>query len=160
MHLYYSVKNRFGRTLTNRSEFIEKTSNMLKEALPSNIEHIVIPESSNSFIEEVVSLTGLKYSIIQKNNIEFIVSHIDELNLQKKEKLSHLSKIEKMGKNFKINELKANQRRKYLHLLFEKRDFLDIEKSIIVDDSFFSGTTYEALKFSTGISNFFFIFSK
>lgn len=67
MHLYYAVKERFGRNLDSRENFI-------------------IPESSNSFIEDVIKKTGIRYTIIKKNRINVIKENIDSMNLQKKKK--------------------------------------------------------------------------
>lgn len=65
-----------------------------------------------------------------------------------------------MGDSFKVNKLKANQRRKYKNIIFRNDICLPPGKGFILDDSFFSGTTFEALKLSTGIEDGFFIFSK
>ena len=134
MHLYYAVKERFGRKLDDRENFIIDTANKLKPLI-SDYKHIIIPESSNDFIEEVIKHTGIKYTIIHKNNIEFIKSNIDFMSLQKKEKEAHSKRIDEMGDSFKINALKPNQRRKYFDILFKKKK-KEID-TIIFNVSFF-----------------------
>lgn len=157
MHLYYAVKERFGRKLDNREQFIKDTADKLKPLL-IGYSNIVIPESSNDFIEEVIKNTGIRYVVIKKNSIDTIKNHVNSMNLQKKERETHLHRIEEMGSTFKINALKANQRKKYMNILFEKQDVKD--NSIIVDDSFFSGTTLTALELVTGCEDGICIFSK
>lgn len=157
MHLYYAVKERFGRKLDNREEFIKDTANALK-LLIEGYSNVVIPESSNDFLERVIENTGINYVVIKKNSIDIIKKHVDLMNLQKKERETHFQRISEMGDTFKINALKANQRRKYMNILFEKQDIKD--NSIIVDDSFFSGTTLTALELVTGCKEGICIFSK
>ena len=159
MRLYYACKERFGESLENRSEFILKIINEIKENFKTK-KTVLIPESSNDFIEKIASGLGKEVIIIRKNSKEKILENIDSLNLQKKEKNSHLQRISEMKGAFKINSLKANPRRKYQNLLFEKVEIIDPNTSIILDDSCFSGTTKNALIEATGVSDFFFIFSK
>lgn len=159
MHLYYSCKERFSYSLDNRDEFIKKTINTLKPFLEF-YNTIIIPESSNSFILEIAKGLNKHIVIVKKREKEKILEQIDSLNLQKKEKTAHLERIKEMGEVFKINSLKSNQRRKYQYLLFEKVFISEPEKSVILDDSNFSGTTLKALVEATGVKNSFFVFSK
>lgn len=159
MRLYYACKERFGETLPDREAFISQVTNELKEKL-SGFSTIVIPQSSNDFIFRIASGLKKHLIIVKKNSIEKIIEEIPSLKLQKKEKDSHFERITQMQGSFKINALKANQRKKYQYILFEKIEVPEKETSIILDDSCFSGTTKEALSQATGVSNFMFIFSK
>lgn len=159
MRLYYACKERFGESLQNREEFIAEITKKIKNLI-DNKTTILIPESSNDFIFKIASGLDKEIIIVKKNSKENIMEKIDNLNLQKKEKESHLQRILQMKGSFKINSLKANQRIKYQHLLFEKIEIKNPETSIILDDSCFSGTTKNALVESTGVNDFFFIFSK
>lgn len=158
MHLYYSAKERFDRFLNDRENFILQTAKILKERI-KDYDNVIIPESSNNFIESVIKNTGKPYIIIKKNNLDYIISNISTLGLQKKEAESHLQRMSLMGETFKINSLKSNQRRKYLSLLFNKTIVLG-NNNIIIDDSCFSGTTINAIKEATGCKTALCIFSK
>lgn len=157
MHLYYSIKERFGHKIDKKENFIDETANKLIPLL-KGYNNIIIPESSNRFLEEVVKKTGINYTVIKKNNIDIIKKNIDFMNLQKKEKETHLRRINDMGNVFKINALKSNQRKKYFDILFEKQNVE--QDSVIVDDSHFSGTTLTALELATGCKEAICIFSK
>lgn len=160
MRLYYASKNKFGEELADRDLFIKDISDKLNKKLSGLYDHVLIPESSSDFIESIVKKTGIPYTIVHKNPMNFIIANIDKLNLQNKEKKSHLERIMEMEGIFKIHKLKANQRRKYTGLLFEKIDTDKDKNYVIVDDSYFSGTTYDSLKIATNIEDVVFIFSK
>lgn len=160
MRLYYAVKERFGEHLNNRNDFIKKISEEVKEIVIGKFLHIIIPESSNNFIEDVVKETKIPYTIIKKNDKEYIINNIGTLKLQKKEKEAHLERICDMRNGFQINKLKANQRKKYTKLLFQKTVIESPENCIILDDSCFSSTTYNSLSYATGVIDALFIFSK
>lgn len=155
---YYALKDRFEEKIENRERFIIEVAEKII-LLTNNYEHIVIPESSCSFVEDVVKLTNKKYTILKKNSKDYLFNILMNLNIQKKERESHIERFKDMGNSFKINKLKANQRKRYINDLFENVNFED-EKSIIIDDSCFTGTTFLAMKKSTNIEDAIFIFSK
>lgn len=157
MIMYHSLKERFDYRMNNRQDFILTTAKILKEKI-RDYDCLIIPESSNNFLEEIVKTTNKKYIIIRKASINHIIQHIDTLGLQKKEKQCHLERIALMDGVFKVKLLTATQRRKYTHLIFEQQSVPP--NSIIVDDSLFSGTTMESLKYATGCKDYITIFSK
>ena len=157
MIIYHSLKERFDYRMSGRQDFILITAKILKEKI-RDYDCLIIPESSNNFLEEIVKATDKKYIIIHKTSINHIIQNIDTLGLQKKEKQCHLEKIASMDGVFKVKLLKANQRRKYTNLIFEQQTAPP--NSIIVDDSLFSGTTMESLKYATGCNDYIAIFSK
>lgn len=157
MIIYHSLKERFEYHMENRNEFILETAEILKEEVKS-YDFLIIPQSSNDFLESVVKETHKNYIVINKMSLDDIMKNIDGLGLQKREKQSHLEKMSLMNGVFKVNHLKANQRRKYINLIFEKQ--VVPENSIIVDDSLFSGTTMESLKYATGCKDYITIFAK
>lgn len=156
MILYFSLKEKHGYSLPNRDEMISIISLELENKI-YQYDHIFIPESSSDFLYKVVELTGKSFSVVFKNDKEYIKSKIPEFNLQKAERISHEKEIEFMD-GFKINELKANHRKHYIPHLFKTQQ--SVNNSIIVDDSNFSGCTRQALIKSTGTTNYIAIFSK
>lgn len=159
MRLYYAVKERFGEKLPDRKSFIQQVVESITPHF-EKYETIIIPESSNTFIQEVAKGLNKKIVVVKKNNKESILKYIESLALQKKEKQAHIERLSEMKTSVKINELKANQRRKYTSILFEKTFIINTDTAIILDDSCFSETTKKALIESTNVKNAFFIFKK
>ena len=158
MQLYHSVKGRFDYKIDNKNEFIKETQEKLKCFL-SDYDFVIYPESSSTFIDDILSVIDIEKLKVKKRSIKSVLMFFEKLNLQKKEKESHLERLLNMGDVFKINHMKANQRLKYENVIFE-----DIQipegRGIIVDDSYFSGTTYRGLISITGNMDFLAIFSK
>lgn len=164
MHLYYAVKNRFEHSICAEQKelLIHQLANAISKFCNDNkYDNIVIPESSQPFIESIVNKTGIPYFVLEKNTKEYILSQIDTLSLQKKEKENHIMRINGMGESFKINHLKSNQRRKYFDLIFKNIQNDNInKKSLIIDDSYFSGITIIAIKKIFPVRNHLSIFAK
>lgn len=159
MHLYYASKNRYGYQIQERERFIDSLVEQSQDFV-SKFDYIIIPESSQTFVLDFSKKFNKPISVIKKTNISAIIKNIDNLHLQKKEKISHLERIQDMGDTLKINKFKANQRKKYIDLIFE-HDYEKKEgKGLIIDDSFFSGTTINSLKNITHIDDVLVIFSK
>lgn len=163
MHQYYGAKQRFEYTLEDRESFIKSLAHSL-EAIIHNYDWIAIPESSNSFLKDILLASGVPFFVVQKNSIENVMNFFNTLPLQKKEKLSHLERLQEMGSVFKINLMKANQRVKYESVIFDKVDpsFTTEKghKGLVIDDSCFSGTTLRGLKSVLPKFDFLAIFSK
>jgi len=158
MHLYYASKNKHGHIMEDRDVFIKNIVIQIKDFV-NEYDFIVYPQSSNDFVESIVLALNKESIIVYKNSIKDILTKIDDLNLQKSEKSSHLERILNMDGAFKINSLKATQRRKYESLLFKKTKVME-GKGIIIDDSCFSGTTFNAIKLATGVNDCLAIFAK
>lgn len=152
------IKNKHGHIMEDRDIFIKNIVNEIKDFV-NEYDFIVYPQSSNDFVESVVIALNKNSIIVYKNSIEDILNNIDGLNLQKSEKNSHLERISNMDGAFKINSLKATQRRKYESLLFKKTKIME-GKGLIIDDSCFSGTTFNAIKLATGVTDCLAIFAK
>lgn len=155
MILYFSLKNKHGYSLPNRDEVLDRISSELDF---STYDCIIIPQSSSDFLEQICLRQNKKYLILEKNSIEYFKELAGTLGLQRAELKSHLDRMNEMGDNFRINLLKATQRKRYIPYLF--KTISAPENSILLDDSNFSGSTQEAMKISTGISNYISIFSK
>lgn len=158
MHLYYGLKNRFEYTVENREEVIKIIADDIRDFV-QHYDFVVYPESSSSFIGDVLGQIDIPTYQVVKNSIENVRLFSNTLNLQKKERESHEERFALMGSKFKINQMKSTQRVKYEDVIFDKID-LPEGRGLIVDDSHFSGTTYRALMTVTGIQDFLAIFSK
>lgn len=157
MIMYFSLKNKHDYFLENRDEIIKSISDLLKPCI-DKYECVIIPESSSDFLELVIKNLNKPYIKVKKNSIQFFKDLAPTLGLQKAELRSHLTRMDEMGSTFKINLLKATQRKHYIKYLF-KETYVPTN-SIIIDDSNFSGTTRDALMLSTGIQNYLPLFSK
>jgi hypothetical protein len=158
MHLYYGLKNRFEYTVENRDDVVKTIATDICDFV-LQYDFVVYPESSSSFIQDVLDLIDVpKYRVV-KNSIDNVRSFSSTLNLQKKERESHEERFALMGDKFKINQMKSTQRVKYENVIFDKIE-LPEGRGLIIDDSHFSGTTYRALVSITGITEFLAIFSK
>lgn len=124
--------------MPDRNALISEISDILsKHITSSGYDYVIYPESSSSFIEEVLSQCKIKKYKIYKNTKEDIVAKIDTLKLQKKEKQSHLTHIAEMDETFKIRMLKLKQRKKYHPYLFKNKAVELKGKGFIFDDSCF-----------------------
>lgn len=155
MILYFSLKNKYDYSLPNRDEVLDRISSELDL---STYDCIIIPQSTSDFLEQICIRQSKKYLILEKNSIEYFKELAGTLGLQRAELKSHLDRMDKMGDNFRINLLKATQRKHYMKYLF-KSTSCPIN-SVLLDDSNFSGTTKEAMIYSTSISNYISVFSK
>lgn len=144
MHLYYGLKNRFEYHVENREAVISQIAQKLLPCV-QDYDFIVYPQSSSDFLKKVVSQLEKTIVEIEKSSMQEVMVFMANLPLQKKERQSHLERLELMGESVKINKFKASQRVKYEAVLFKKTT-LPAGKGLIVDDSCFSGTTYRALK--------------
>lgn len=144
MHLYYSMKERFEYRVENRDNTIFEIAQSIQDYV-NTFQTILIPQSSSDFLQKLLVALNKEYITIQKTPIPQVIEFTETLNLQKKERLSHLERIESMGDYFKINLMKATQRVKYEPILFQNIENLP-SSGLIIDDSCFSGTTYRALK--------------
>jgi hypothetical protein len=158
MIFYHSLKGRFDYKIQNKDVVEQDIYEKIKDFV-LQYDYIVYPESSSNFIENIVNKFNINKFKVKKRKIEDVISYCETLNLQKKEKESHLEKITSMGSVFKINKMKANQRLKYEKVIFENIT-LPEGKGLILDDSLFSGTTYRGLISVAGKLDFLAIFSK
>lgn len=147
--------------MPDQKAFTSEISDILsKHIIFSGYDYVIYPESSSAFLEEVLSQCKIEKHKILKNKKEEIVAKIDMLKLQKKEKQSHLKHIAEMDETFKIRMLKLNQRKRYYPYLFKNESVVLKGKGFILDDSCFSGTTFDALEFLYGKHDLFAIFAK
>lgn len=158
MHLYYGLKNRFEYKVENSEDVIKNIADDIREFV-HQYDFVVYPESSASFISDVLKHIDIPTYQVVKNSIENVRLFSNTLNLQKKERESHEERFVLMGAKFKINQMKSTQRVKYEDVIFDQIT-LPEGNGLLVDDSHFSGTTYRALVTVTGIQEFLAIFSK
>lgn len=155
MILYFSLKNKHGYSLPNRNEVLDEISTNLDIG---KYDCIIIPESTSDFLEQICLRTGKRYMVLQKNDIEYFKELAKTLDLQRAELKSHLDRMDEMGDNFRINLLKAQQRKRYIPYLF--KTISAPNNSVLLDDSNFTGCTKAAMRYSTGVFDYIPIFSK
>ena len=155
MILYFSLKNKHGYSLENRDEVL---GTIACEIDVSNYDCIIIPESTSDFLEQICIRLKKKYIVLEKNDIEYFKELAKTLGLQRAELKSHIDRMDEMGDNFRINLLKAQQRKRYIPYLF--KTISAPPNSVLLDDSNFTGCTREAMRYSTGVYNYIPIFSK
>lgn len=158
MNIYYGCKLRHGKTIPDREGFINQVIEDIRSFV-AGYDYLVYPESSSDFIKRVVEAQGKPHIVVSKNDVSYLLSLVDGMNLQKAERASHISRIQEMGPSFKINAMKATQRDKYEPHLF-KQTVMPEGRGLIVDDSCFSGTTVRALRAATGVHDYLAIFAK
>lgn len=158
MHLYYGLKNRFEYVVEDREGTVKSIADGIRDFVLT-YDYVVFPESSSTFLVDVLSQIDIQRIKVSKTSMEDIILYAGTLNLQKKESESHHERFGLMNGTFKINQMKSTQRKKYEAVIFNKID-LPVGKGLIVDDSHFSGTTYRALVNVTGLQDFLAIFSK
>lgn len=158
MHLYYGIKERFEYRLDDREQVISDIAEFIKP-FTVGYDNIYIPQSSSDFLIQLMKKIGVNFEIIHKNKIENVISFQETLPLQRKERKAHQERFEEMGDFFKINLMKANQRRYYHSVIFDNIP-LKPGKNLVIDDSCFSGTTYQGIKEKLKDFHFISIFSK
>lgn len=158
MHLYYGIKERFEYRLDDREQVISDIARFIKK-FTFGYDNIYIPQSSSDFLIKLMENLGVKFEIIYKNKIENVIAFQETLPLQKKERKAHQERFKEMGEFFKINLMKANQRRYYHSVIFDKIPFKP-GKNLVIDDSCFSGTTFKGIKEQLSEFDFISIFSK
>lgn len=102
MHLYYGLKNRFEYKVENREEVVKAIADDIRGFI-LQYDFVVYPESSASFISDVLSHINIPQYQVVKNSIENVREYSRTLNLQKKERESHEERFALMGPKFKIN---------------------------------------------------------
>lgn len=161
MHQYYGVKERFEYRLDDRNLFIHQLADTIRSFV-QGYDNIYIPQSSSNFLTWLMDSLNTSYTVIPKNNLDNVYLFSELLPLQKKERIAHLQRLDEMkqsGDVFKINLMKANQRRYYHPVIFDKVENKP-GRNLVIDDSCFSGTTLEGIKSVLPNFDFLAIFSK
>lgn len=161
MHQYYGIKERFEYRLDDRDLFIRQIADDIRHFV-QQYDNVYIPQSSSNFLKLLMEHMGIPYTVISKNNLQNVYLFSESLPLQKKERVAHLQRLDDMkqsGDVFKINLMKANQRRYYYSVIFDKVENKP-GRNLVIDDSCFSGTTLEGIKSVLTNFDFLAIFSK
>lgn len=161
MHQYYGVKERFEYRLDDRNLFTHQLADTIRSFV-QGYDNIYIPQSSSNFLTLLMDSLNTSYTVIPKNNLDNVYLFSESLPLQKKERIAHLQRLDEMkqsGDVFKINLMKANQRRYYHPVIFDKVENKP-GRNLVIDDSCFSGTTLEGIKSVLPDFDFLAIFSK
>lgn len=139
-HDYSFSPDELNKFLINLSSYILNINGYKK------FNTVFIPETDNLNLIKLSSLVSEKTIIIKKNRKDYIISKLNEQSYQKKEKESLFQSLENM-QTIKMANIKGNQRKRFIDILFEKVDSdISMDNSLLLDDSYFSGLTYKALK--------------
>ena len=147
LNLYFSLKGKHDLNISEdeKNKFINEVSKKIKE-LSLSFDTIIYPESSSDLIEKVAVSLNKDIIVIKKNSLSTIRSILTDMKFSKQEMSSQIKRISEMTESFKIHKIKYNQRHKYAEYLFEKIELKDEEKTLFIDDSYFSGSTFKAIK--------------
>jgi hypothetical protein len=142
LNLYFSFKDKYEYALT------EKKLNFIKEKLKSNVDKydlIVYPETKGAYLKEIALYLSKEIICIPKNTIVDIKEQVSKQQMMKSEKSSLMLAIDNMDNSFQINKIKANQRKRFINILFKKTTLDKSKKILFFDDSIFGGMTFTAL---------------
>jgi len=153
LDLYFKLKNR--TNIKMKSKEYKTIIKIFATKLKNNsigYDIVVIPYSSQTFLEDVVKESGVNYIIINKNNKNTILPFIRVSKCNNQVKESQINRINNMEDKFRIKKIKLNQRHLYIPILFKDMK-LENKKVLIVDDSIFSGNTIKAIQNKVNSNN-------
>lgn len=139
---YFGMKKKYEYSMT------QEQYDVLQQEIVSSItpyDTIIIPQSSNMFLEKVAMQIGKKVIVVKKNSIDTIVASLESQQFMKAEKQKLHDSIAAMGDTFKINAVAGNQRKRFVQCLFEDINEELVGNVLVFDDSVFSGYTLQAL---------------
>jgi phosphoribosylpyrophosphate synthetase len=144
LELYFKFKNKNDFHFNNNEKYLFKESinNYLKEYIKES-ELLIVPETGNQFLLEIVNELGVDVHVLLKNDKESICKLLFEQNMMKDERKKILSIVNDMDV-VKIASIPGNQRKRFVNCLFKK--FETNKKVVFIDDSIFSGYTFFAAR--------------
>lgn len=142
---YFKFKHKHGYSLdiNGYNKIIHDVKNNFKF-----YDVVLYPETSGIYLNEICNIISPSSICIHKNTKKYIVDALLQQNMMKSEKISLFKSIDEMPDNvFQINKIKANQRKRFRHILYKTIDTKDIKnkKVLLLDDSVFSGETLFSL---------------
>jgi hypothetical protein len=111
-----------------------------------NAQTLIIPETGNNAFIELAHMSEKKLIILHKANKEDIKSDLNTQPMMKAEKEKLFKSLDEMH-TVKIAGIAGNQRKRFIHCLFEEFSIMDTGKTIFFDDSVFSGYTFLAAQY-------------
>lgn len=146
---YFKFKEKYNYKFNQKEleDFLQSiTSKILKINKEKKYKTVFIPQTSNKNLIKLAKLIAENIYIVKKNKKEIIIKELNTQKFQKKEKEALLKSIESK-EVIKIAEIKGNQRKRFIDILFEDiEENISMENTLLLDDSAFSGFTYKALK--------------
>lgn len=111
------------------------------------IDILVVPESSNTVLNLILSQLNMPITTINKQNSAFVVNSLNTEKMQKAEKEKLMSSLENVN-SVKMAQLSANQRKRVANHLFKvENDSVFKDKNILFfDDALFTGSTLTAIQ--------------
>lgn len=149
LNQYFKFKEKYDYKFS-QSEldvFLEEVSKKIlsiNENIP--FQTVFIPETGNKNLIKLAKLITKNVIIVNKKSKNEIIQELNQQKFQKKEKESLMNSLEKMS-TIKMADIKGNQRKRFVDILFNDiEEDMSFENTLLLDDSAFSGFTYQALK--------------
>lgn len=141
LELYFKMKNKHDLSLTEEEKryFIK---NVLESLDSIQFDYLVVPQSSNKVLREIVTLLDSNFMTLKKNDISKIMEYVENKKLQKAQKqklINDLKNNQNTNNEIRMASLAGNQREIVAECLFEKLEFPNDAKVLCLDDSVFSG---------------------
>lgn len=145
------MKNKYDYSLSEeeKNTFIKRLNNSFeKDKIFQESEYLIVPETDNQFLIDWTAQTHKKIIVLKKQTKDKIVQKLSEQTMMRAEKVKLLKAIEAM-EEVKIANIAGNQRKRFIGCLFEPLEQnvinnLTHTKTMLVDDSVFSGYTFLA----------------
>lgn len=147
--LYFSLKGKHGYSLDNRETFVAAIRPLV-ESVAAVYDLVVYPESRFSFVAELVKNLPAQ-QLHKRSKDEVIELALAHAGWSKQERRSQERCWLQMGDCFTINQVKANQRRRYMPYLFETID-VSQKRVLFLDDFIMSGNTRDAAWAAMGLA--------
>lgn len=146
---YFKFKEKYDYKFS-KSELEVFLEEIYKKILSINknipYQRVFIPETGNKNLIKLAKLLTENVVIVNKKNKNEIIQELNKQKFQKKEKESLMDSLEKMS-TIKMADIKGNQRKRFVDILFNNiHEDVSFKNSLLLDDSAFSGFTYQALK--------------
>lgn len=143
---YFKMKNKYEHQFSPEEKelFQEEISNKLSDLL-KEIDVLIIPETSNQCLLDIIKLTKKDVIILEKNTKENIIQDLNNQTMMKDERTKLLNSIAEM-EVLKIANIAGNQRKRFVGNLFKQlnKEQFENKKIAFLDDSVFSGYTFLA----------------
>lgn len=141
---YFKMKRKHGFCFdaAERSAFMEECVGLIQAAAPC-FDVAALPETSNAFLVELASRVGGSCSTLKKRSVESLLRELDGQRMMRAEREKLYAAMGQM-KDFKINLVAGNQRRRFEDILFEPVEGLAGRRVLLLDDAVFGGSTQRA----------------
>lgn len=143
---YFKMKNKHGYSFTDteKSEFIADVIAQLKQYI-FDVDVIIFPETQNECFKEIVNTLNMEKLMVEKRSVDDMLVDLNTQQFMKAEKDKLFNSLS--GTNtVKLAAVAGNQRKRFIEILFNPVSIDKSKRYLILDDSFFSGTTLAGLE--------------